>query len=208
MFITFEGIDGSGKSSTLEYIKKYILNNLNVNDFVFTREPGGHNLRECEEIRKLLLDNNNDIDPMSEALLYLSSRVMHVNRLIKPSIENNKIVLCDRFYDSSIAYQGGGRNLGIDLIKKLNLDALNNFKPDYTFYFKIDFETSQKRMKEANREFDRLENEEIEFFKKSIDAYDLISSQEQRFIIVDATRSKEEVFEFVLNKFKEIINNQ
>ena len=121
MFITFEGIDGSGKSTCIEKLKHFIKNNLDWEQFVFTREPGGHNLKECEEIRNLVLNKENHIDSMTEMLLYLASRKMHVDKLIKPAINNHKIVLSDRFFDSSFAYQGGGRKLGIDFVEQLNL---------------------------------------------------------------------------------------
>ena len=206
MFITFEGIDGSGKSTCIEKLKKYIEQNLDINNFVFTREPGGTNLKECEDIRNILLDKNNDIDPKTEMLLYLASRTLHVNKLIKPSIANNKIVLCDRFFDSSIAYQGAGRNLGLEYVKKMNYDVLDNFKPDFTFYFRIDFQTSVSRMKKNNRVLDRLELEKQDFFKKSIEGYEwLVNQEKERFIIIDATKTPEEVFKNVLNEFLRLL---
>lgn len=208
MFITFEGIDGSGKSTALKKIKEHIKNNYDINNFLFTREPGGFNLKECEEIRKILLDKNNIIDPMTEALLYLASRKMHVDRLIKPSIENNKIVLCDRFYDSSFAYQGNARGIGMDLIQDLNMKVLDNYKPDFTFYFRIDFETSMERMIKNNRNLDRLETESKEFFKKAIEGYDILAKKyPKRYIVIDATKSIDDVANEITKKFDEIMKN-
>ncbi len=207
MFITFEGIDGSGKSTCIQKLKEFINSNLDSNKFVFTREPGGTNLKECEEIRKLVLDKNNQIDAMTEMLLYLASRKMHVDKLIKPQIDNKKIVLSDRFFDSSFAYQGGGRKLGIDLVEEVNLKVLNNFMPDYTFYFQIDFATAQKRMNINNKKLDRLDQENEIFFKETIKAYDYLSSKySNRYIVIDATKNIEEVFKKVLIEFKKIIN--
>ena len=207
MFITFEGIDGSGKSTCIEKLKHFIKNNLDWKQFVFTREPGGYNLKECEEIRKLLLNKENHIDSMTEMLLYLASRKMHVDQLIKPAIKNCKIVLSDRFFDSSFAYQGGGRKLGIDFVEQLNLKILDNFMPDFTFYFAIDFETAQKRMKKNNKNLDRLDQENEMFFKNTIQAYDYLAQKYQkRYIVIDATKDPDAVFNKVLEEFKKIIN--
>lgn len=209
MFITFEGIDGSGKSTALDKLKKYIKQNFDVDNFVFTREPGGTGLKECEKIRELILEKENEIDPFTEALLYLSSRKMHVDRLIKPSLKKNKIILCDRFYDSSFAYQGSGREIGLEKIEELNMKVLDNFKPDYTFYFKIDFETAMNRMIKNNKELDRLEQENKDFFKRSIDAYDFLSKRDnERYIVIDATQSIDDVASEVIKKFNEIILNK
>ncbi len=205
MFITFEGIDGSGKSTCINRLREYIKEKHNLNDFIFTREPGGTNLKECEEIRKIILDKNNSIDPTTEMLLFLASRKMHVDKLIKPNLDN-KVVFCDRFYDSSIAYQGNGKNIGMEKVEKINLEVLDNFQPNFTFYFKINFETSIKRMKENNRDFDRMENENELFFKKAIEGYDYLASKyKDRFIVIDAEQPIEVVFEQVINKLKEII---
>lgn len=207
MFITFEGIDGSGKSTCIEKLKQFIKENLDQNKFVFTREPGGNNLKECEEIRQLVLDKENHIDSMTEMLLYLASRKMHFDKLIKPSIDNNKIVLSDRFFDSSFAYQGGGRKLGIDFVENINLKVLNNFMPDYTFYFAIDFETAQKRMAKNNKNLDRLDQENELFFKDTIEAYNYLAQKyAKRYIVIDATKNIDEVFQEVLEHFKKIIN--
>lgn len=202
MFVTFEGVDGSGKSTCINKIKEYINNKYDANNFVFTREPGGFDLKECEQIRNILLDKNNIIDSMTEMLLYLASRKMHVERLIKPALENKKIVFCDRFYDSSIAYQGNGRSLGMQKVENMNLEALNNFKPDFTFYFKINLETSINRMKSNNRNFDRLENEDKIFFQKVIEGYDYLSKKEKRFIVIDANQSIDQVFDDVINELE------
>lgn len=205
MFITLEGIDGSGKSSAIEILKKHIINKYDINNFVFTREPGGSNIKDCENIRKILLNKEAKIKPEIETMLYLTSRRIHVEKLIKPSIESKKIVICDRFYDSSIAYQGAGRNLGEDFVEDINLKILKNLKPDYTFYFKIDFETFKKRMKN-NKELDRIESETQEFFNKVINSYNKISEKEnKRFIVIDATQPIEEVHKQFLKKIDEIL---
>lgn len=207
MFITFEGIDGSGKTTCIEKLKYFIENNFDKKQFIFTREPGGTNLKECEEIRNLVLNKNNHIDSTSEMLLYLASRKMHVEKLIKPALKKGKIVLSDRFFDSSFAYQGGGRELGIDFVEKLNLKILDNFMPDYTFYFAIDFETAQKRMIKNNKNLDRLDQENKLFFENTIQAYDYLANKySKRYIVIDATKDLDSVFNQVLEEFKKITN--
>ncbi len=207
MFITFEGIDGSGKTTCIEKLKHFIENNFDKEQFIFTREPGGTNLKECEEIRNLVLNKNNHIDSTSEMLLYLASRKMHVEKLIKPALKKGKIVLSDRFFDSSFAYQGGGRELGIDFVEKLNLKILDNFMPDYTFYFAIDFETAQKRMIKNNKNLDRLDQENKLFFENTIQAYDYLANKySKRYIVIDATKDLDSVFNQVLEEFKKITN--
>ena len=207
MFITFEGIDGSGKSTCIKKLKEFIEKNCNKDNFVFTREPGGYNLKECEQIREILLNKENKLDNMSEMLLYLASRKIHVDRLIKPRLDEGRVVLSDRFFDSSFAYQGGGRKLGINFVEELNLKVLNNFMPNFTFYFKVDFNTAMNRMKLNNKNLDRLEIESKEFFEETIKAYDLLSKKyPNRYIIIDASKSEDDVFNLVLNKFKKIIN--
>ncbi|MBD5422911.1 MAG: dTMP kinase [Mycoplasma sp.] len=207
MFITFEGIDGSGKSTCIKKLKEFIEKNCNKDNFVFTREPGGYNLKECEQIREILLNKENKLDNMSEMLLYLASRKIHVDRLIKPRLDEGRVVLSDRFFDSSFAYQGGGRKLGINFVEELNLKVLNNFMPNFTFYFKVDFNTAMNRMKLNNKNLDRLEIESKEFFEETIKAYDLLSKKyPNRYIIIDASKSEDDVFDLVLNKFKKIIN--
>lgn len=209
MFISFEGIDGSGKSTAMEKLKKYIKSKYDLNDFIFTREPGGYNLPECEQIRNIILDKNNkDLIPVSEMLLYLASRKIHVEKLIKPSIQKNKIVISDRFLDSSIAYQGGGRELGLEFVENLNLDVLKNFKPNFTFYFKIDYKTSLERMNKNKIELDRLENESKDFYKKVIESYNYLSQRDkERYIIIDATKSSDEVFEELIKEFEKIMRS-
>lgn len=207
MFITFEGIDGSGKTTCIEKLKHFIESNFDKEQFIFTREPGGTNLKECEEIRNLVLNKNNHIDSTSEMLLYLASRKMHVEKLIKPALKKGKIVLSDRFFDSSFAYQGGGRELGIDFVEKLNLKILDNFMPDYTFYFAIDFETAQKRMIKNNKNLDRLDQENKLFFENTIQAYDYLANKySKRYIVIDATKDLDSVFNQILEEFKKITN--
>lgn len=204
-FITFEGLDGSGKSTVIKFIKKYIEEKYDINNFVFTREPGGNNLDVAEKIREIILDNKNDIDNLTEALLYVSSRNIHVNKIIKPALESNKYVICDRFIDSSIAYQGHARGLGMERIEKLNL-MIVDVLPAYTFYFRINTETSLKRLKNLNQGFDRLEKEGKQLFNKVLEAYEILATKHNdRYIIIDATKPIENVISEVIKKIENII---
>jgi len=207
MFITFEGLDGSGKTTAIEKLVEYLKEQNIYNKFVITREPGGTGIKEAEYIREFVLSPNYNIDPMSEALLYLTSRKMHLIKVILPALKANKIVICDRFIDSSLAYQGAGRNLGIDKIKSLNSIVTNNIKPDLTFFIRISPELAFQRISNQKNGLDRLENGGIDFYKKISDGYDeIIINDEKRFFIIDGTLKIEEVAKKVIKKIMEIIN--
>ena len=133
LFITVEGADGSGKSTQIEFICEY-LERKNI-DYIFTREPGGTPI--SEKIRAIILDkDNSEMDPVAEALLYAASKAQHVNQLIGLALERGKVVICDRFVDSSIAYQGYGRSLG-ELVSVINSYAIGKYMPDITFLFEL-----------------------------------------------------------------------
>jgi dTMP kinase len=142
MFITFEGLERAGKTTAIKAIEKYLQDNKIEKHFVITREPGGTGIKEAEIIRSFVLSPEYNIDPMSEALLYLVSRKIHLTQKIEPALQEGKIVICDRFIDSSTAYQGFGRELGFEKIQKLNDIVTNNMKPDITFFIKITPQTS------------------------------------------------------------------
>ncbi|MGL5733188.1 MAG: dTMP kinase [Metamycoplasmataceae bacterium] len=146
MFITFEGLDNSGKTTAIKKLAEYLKENNMDSNFLFTREPGGNGLKEAEVIREFVLSPEYDIDPMSEALLYLVSRRMHLTKIIEPALKQGKTVICDRFIDSSLAYQGAGRNLGIDKIRKLNEIVTDKKRPDLTFFIKVSAKESMNRL--------------------------------------------------------------
>lgn len=207
MFITFEGLDGSGKTTAIKELIYFLKENKLDGNFVFTREPGGSGIKEAEYIRKFVLSPKYEIDPMSEALLYLTSRKMHLVKIINPALASNKIVVCDRFIDSSLAYQGAGRELGIEKIKMLNSLVTDNIKPDLTFFIKISPEVAIKRLTKQGGEFDRLENEGIEFYKKINKGYEeVIKNDLSRFVIIDGELEIKEVAKKVIKKIMEIIN--
>jgi dTMP kinase len=142
MFITFEGLERAGKTTAIKAIVKYLEDNKIEKHFLVTREPGGTGIKEAEIIRNFVLSPEHNIDPMSEALLYLVSRKMHITQKIEPALKDGKIVICDRFIDSSSAYQGFGRELGLEKIQTLNAIVTNSMKPDITFFIKISAQTS------------------------------------------------------------------
>ena len=166
IFISIEGPDGSGKSTQIENIKKFFADkNLEI---VFTREPGGSAIGD--RIREILLDNNcKEMDYMTEAMLYAASRAQHVAQVIKPALETGKIVICDRFVDSSIAYQGYGRKLG-DAVAVINSYAVAGCMPDVTFLMKLDPGIGKSRVSSRNQE-DRLESEKVAFHQEVYNGY-------------------------------------
>ena len=194
MFITFEGPEGSGKTT----VSNIIVNRLEKLGYkvIKTREPGGTPIAEA--IRNVILDpKNTNLDPRAEALLYAASRRQHLVEKVWPAVSEGKIVICDRFLDSSLAYQGGARNLGIENILSVNMFATEGTFPDLTLLFDIAPEDGLKRIAaNANREVNRLDLEKIDFHKKVRETFlELAEKYNERFVIVDANRPLEEVVE-------------
>ena len=192
MFITLEGPEGSGKTTAVDYAVKALEEK--GYQIVRTREPGGTPI--SEQIRNVILDKNNTkMDPRTEALLYAASRRQHLVEKVWPAIKEGKIVICDRYLDSSLAYQGGARGLGVDNILNVNLFATENTFPDLTLLFDIKPEEGLKRIAaNANREVNRLDLEKIEFHNKVRETFlDLAKRYQDRFVIIDASKSREEV---------------
>lgn len=190
MFITFEGPDGSGKSTIIQKVYDYLIEN--NYDVIKTREPGGSPI--AEKIRNLILDTENTkMGYRTEALLYAASRAQHVEETILPALNENKIVLCDRFLISSLAYQGVGRNLGIENVRKINEFAINGVFPDFVLFFDVDPITTLKR-KSSLDTADRLEKEGNNFHERVYNGYKEILNSEKNIEIIDATQSVEDVF--------------
>lgn len=205
MFITFEGPDGSGKSTIIKKVYEKLIND--GFDIVLTREPGGTPI--AEKIRDIILDNSNvALDARTEALLYAASRRQHLVEKIRPALKEGKIVLCDRFLDSSLAYQGGGRNLGVQNVLNINLFATENTYPDLTLFFDIDPELGLKRVsQDKKRVADRLDNENENFHEKVYSTFkEIINTNSQRIITIDASKSIEEVTECAYKTIKEKLN--
>lgn len=188
LFITFEGPDGSGKTTQIERLKTFIIKK--GYDAILTREPGGTKIGE--KIREIILDKDHtEMDYMTEALLYAAARAQHVSQVIKPALEEGRTVICDRFMDSSIAYQGFGRGLG-DSVRVINEYAVNSCLPDITFLMKLDPEIGKIRIK--MEEQDRLELEKLDYHKRVFNAYKEMEKKfPERIIGIDASRSIEEI---------------
>ncbi|MCI2062115.1 MAG: dTMP kinase [Eubacteriaceae bacterium] len=187
LFITVEGPDGSGKTTQLDFIRKYFEEK--GEQAIFTREPGGTPI--SEKIRGIILDKRNEgMYPLTEALLYAASRAQHVAQVIKPALEHGKTVVCDRYVDSSIAYQGSGRGLG-DSVTIINTFAIDGCIPDLTILLRIDPEIGRARITGAR---DRMESETEEFHRRVYEGYlELERSYPERIKGVDADRPVEEI---------------
>ncbi|PEJ59813.1 dTMP kinase [Bacillus sp. AFS002410] len=207
LFITFEGPEGAGKTTIINMVSEE-LRNKGVN-FISTREPGG--IRIAESIRNIILNTENvEMDKRTEALLYAAARRQHLAEKVIPALEEGKIVLCDRFVDSSLAYQGVGRGIGIDEIYNINQFAIDGLMPDLTIYFDLDPKVGLNRVHQADeREVNRLDLEELDFHLKVQSGYAEIMKREPgRFKKIDASNSIDQVFkdtlEVVLEKIEKI----
>lgn len=193
LFITFEGADGSGKTTQLNNIKTFLEEK--GYDVVITREPGALDIGQ--KIRNILLHHDGIVPDKCEMFLFLADRANHVETFIKPAIEQGKIVLCDRHTDSTIAYQGYGRGQDINLLKDLNKIAVNGINPDLTLLFDVSTETAQTRV---GSEKDRMESAGIEFHKKVRNGYlELQKENPNRIKLINANNSIETVFEDTKN---------
>lgn len=199
-FITLEGPDGSGKTT----ISKIVYDKLIAEGYkvLLTREPGGIDI--SEQIRKIILDKKNlAMDARTEALLYAAARRQHLIEKVEPALKNGYIVICDRFVDSSLVYQGIGRDIGIDEVYQMNLFAIGNIMPDLTVFFDIPYEVGLARIEKNGRDVDRLDLESNEFHKKVYEGYMLIcDTYPDRITRVDANKTIEEVTDQVIAVIK------
>lgn len=204
LFITIEGNDGSGKSTVIASLKKELAK-LNV-DVCYSREPGGSYV--AEKIREVILDNDNiAMDDKTEALLYAASRRQHLKETVFPALEEGKIVVCDRFIDSSLTYQGIARGLGVDEVYNMNMFATEGFMPHLTIYLLVDPKVGLER-KSNQKELDRLEHEKLEFHEKVYNGYLMLADRfKDRVKIVNGNVTIEEeckaVNDIILNFIKE-----
>ena len=200
-FITLEGIEGSGKTSSLKSITD-LLDKKSIS-YIVTREPGGSSIGK--ELRAILLDPDTEISPEVELMLMLSDRKDHVEKIILPNLEKGNWVVSDRFMDSSIAYQGGGRQLDKKLIISLT-DYLNLPQPDLTLLFDLPVEVSLSRVK-ARGELDRFEKEELEFHKRIRNTYlDLAKYNSNRIKIIDSSKKIESMLNNVKQAIEKLFN--
>jgi dTMP kinase len=200
MFISIEGPEGSGKTSVINAVVARLIKE--GFPIVFTREPGGTPIAEA--IRSVILDKKNTaLDARAEALLYAASRRQHLVEKVWPSLKEGKIVLCDRFIDSSLAYQGGGRGLGVDAVLNINLFATEGVFPDLTLLFDIEPEVGLKRINASRkREVNRLDLEKLSFHQQVRSTFlSLAKNAPKRFVIIDASQP----FEHVLDEAYRVI---
>ena len=193
LFITFEGPDGCGKTTQMKLLAEYFTKN--GKEVVLTREPGGKGLGE--KVREILLNYDGEVSDRCESFLFLADRAQNIDIIVNPAVKQGKIVLCDRHIDSTVAYQGYGRGLDIERINMLNNLATNGKKPDLTFVFDVDVETSMKRV---GKEKDRMESAGVEFHNRVRQGYLELAKQEpQRIKVIDATKSIEEIHKKVIS---------
>ncbi|MCY9807163.1 dTMP kinase [Lentilactobacillus senioris] len=202
-FISFEGPDGAGKTSVLTAIQARLAPKLGKR-LIVTREPGGDPI--AEQIRAVILDRKNQaMDVRTEALLYAASRRQHVVSTILPALENGQLVLCDRFVDSSIAYQGAGRKIGEQSIAEINHFATQGLLPAKTIYFDIPVSMGLKRIAQHRdtKKIDRLDVETVDFHERVHAGYDrLIKQNPDRYVVIDASQELDVVVEEVLSAIK------
>lgn len=195
-FITFEGIEGSGKSTQAKLLQKYFLDK-NI-PAILTREPGGTKL--AEEIRALLINGAVDkMDGVCETLLNFAARRDHLEKLVKPALARGEMIICDRFFDSTIAYQGFGQNVNLQIIENIKNAAIDDFKPNITFLIDMDVEMAFERIK-ARFENNRYEKMNQDFHQKVRQGFLEIAKNNPRIVIVDGSKTEAEIHQLILKK--------
>ena len=195
IFITFEGIDGCGKSTQCELLKDYLTDN--GKDFIFVREPGGTVIGE--RIREILLDKKNtQMTARTELMLFEAARAQITDEVIRPALEEGKTVICDRFFDSSSAYQGKARGMGMEFVSDLNMAATGGLKPDITFFFDISAEEALERRGKRGEASDRIELAGLKFQEDVRQGYlELAENSDGRIVTIDARLGIDEIFEVI-----------
>ena len=206
LFITFEGGDGSGKSTQVNLLKEY-LDNLNF-ETIKTREPGG--TPSAEILRDLLTTGEVEKwTPMSEALLMWAARYEHLIQVIEPALNSGKNVICDRFYDSTYAYQGVAHNLGIDKMEKLKKIIIGDIEPDITFVLDIDPKLGLKRSLDRSNQENRFENYNIDFHNKIRSAFlEIAKKNKNRCVVVDASLNEQEINNLIITVIDNLITDK
>ncbi|MGC9322376.1 MAG: dTMP kinase [Kosmotogaceae bacterium] len=191
MFVSIEGIDGCGKTTQIKLLAEY-LSQLGV-EFTIVREPGGTSAGE--EIRQMLLHKDFRLCPESELLLFMAARAQIVREVIRPALESGRLVIADRFMDSSVAYQGVGRDLGQKVVEFMNSFAVGNTVPDITLYIDVPADVAMSRMRKEKKN-DKIEVESLEFFERVRKGYErLMAENHKRFVVIDGRKSEEQVHE-------------
>ena len=199
-FITFEGCEGVGKSRQLKMLKEYM--DKRGIKYYLTREPGGSSV--SEQIREVILDGKNTLmTDECEALLYAASRVQLLGEIIKPKLDNGELVLCDRFVDSSLAYQGHARGLGFEFVESINHYAMTEFLPDVTVFLDLPPEQAFLRKGGVDKG-DRVELSGMEFHNKVYEGYKLLAQKySDRFVVIDASGEREQTHQKIIDALKE-----
>ncbi|MGA2141197.1 MAG: dTMP kinase [Brevinematales bacterium] len=195
-FITMEGIEGCGKSTQAHYLYEY-LSGKGI-DTLLTHEPGGTGTGE--RIRDILL-NSRTLSPYSELFLFMADRSQHVEELIIPAISRGAVVICDRYYHSTLAYQSGGRGIDRDTIMSINALAVGTAMPDLTFLIDIEPETGFARKKTAGDSFDRIEKEQLEFHRRVRDSFKEMAARGKGMVIINGENDKEDIGREILGIF-------
>lgn len=204
LFLTFEGIDGSGKTMQLELLTSDLQK---VNQkFLLLREPGGTSI--SEQIREILLDcENSEMTVETELLLFAGARAQLVKEIVQPALAENTIVISDRFYDSTTAYQGFGRGMDVDFIQNLNEFATQGLKPDLTFYFDVSVNTALKRLSNRVEKTDRIDLESKVFMEKTRRGYlEIARKYSDRIKIIDAEKTPNEVYQDLKIQLEQVID--
>ena len=203
IFITFEGGEGTGKSTQSKLLYEHLINK-NINT-ILTREPGG--CLESEEIRNILIKGNiNKWDPITESLLHNAARREHIKKIIKPALLENKVVICDRFVDSTMAYQGIGLGVSSNFLDILSSEITENIKPNITFIFDIDIKTSLERANIRDKEIqNRYEKFDQEFHKRVRNYFLSLPRIDKRYILIDASKSIEQINSKIIKSLCDII---
>ncbi len=196
-FVTFEGIEGCGKSTQAYNLYRYLSEK--GTDAVLTHEPGA--THPGKQIRDILLNAVN-LTPICELFLFMADRSQHIEEIIRPSLDRGAVVICDRFHHSTFAYQAGGRHVDEDIIKKLNSLAVGNTFPDLTFLIDVPPEIGMGRKEAAHLSLDRIEKEEIDFHNSVREAYRRLAYSDDKIVIIDGTGQKEDIRLEILEVFK------
>jgi dTMP kinase len=205
MFITFEGLDYSGKSTQV----KLLSDRLSLQDrrVLILREPGGTEIGE--HIRKMLLDKTNiSMTEASELFLFSASRSQLIQEVVRPALEGEMVVICDRYYDSTTAYQGYGRGISLEVINAINRYATGGLVPDLTFFLDIPIREIEKRMMAAKKNKDRMESNGLEFYERTRDGFLKIANEETRCHIIDGMQRIDEVHEIIWQKVSDALEEK
>lgn len=204
LFVTFEGGDGVGKTTQMRLLSAALeKSGVRVTQ---TREPGGTPLGN--EIRELVLHSRDEIAPRAEALLYAADRAHNVATIVRPALDRGDVVVQDRFFDSSVAYQGTGRALGAEDIRRISLWAADNLVPDLTVLLDLDEASAAERLSAQHKPYDRFESEKAEFHARVRQAFvDIAAAEPNRFLVIDARLPEEDIAHRILSRVSALLDN-